>query len=185
MRLKVITTALMITGVAMLLAFPLVIGPQPARSEGQRALAEYAIKFGSYIIIAVLIFAGAIVCSIIMLRQIRKDMRVMAEHNMQAFVSGTLEDHATKEARRKKFDEGGMQEDLRDYFSEDELKMKGTEWKKRPEKPKRMMPWTQIIEDGTEGAPRRRGFDPDSDHESDGGDSAGDSGGGGGDGGGD
>lgn len=119
MRLKVITTALMITGVAMLLAFPLVIGPQPARSEGQRALAEYAIKFGSYIIIAVLIFAGAIVCSIIMLRQIRKDMRVMAEHNMQAFVSGTLEDHAAKEARRKKFDEGGMQEDLRGHFRGD------------------------------------------------------------------
>ncbi len=180
MRLKVITTALMITGVAMLLAFPLVIGPQPARSEGQRALAEYAIKFGSYIIIAVLIFAGAIVCSIIMLRQIRKDMRVMAEHNMQAFVSGTLEDHAAKEARRKKFDEGGMQEDLRDYFTEEELKMKGSEWTKRAPKPTRTMPWTQIIEDGTEGAPPRKKFDPDSDSGSDGG---GD--GGGGDGGGD
>jgi uncharacterized membrane protein YgcG len=162
MRLKVITTALMITGVAMLLAFPLVIGPQPARSEGQRALAEYAIKFGSYIIIAVLIFAGAIVCSIIMLRQIRKDMRVMAEHNMQAFVSGTLEDHATKEARRKKFDEGGMQEDLRDYFSEDELKLKSTEWKKRG-------PKNQAATEGGGGMSSRRRSDADGQSDGDGG----------------
>ena len=162
MRLKIITTALMITGVAMLLAFPLVIGPQPDRSEGQRALAEYAIKFGSYIIIAVLIFAGAIVCSIIMLRQIRKEMRQMAEHNMQAFVSGTLEDHATKEARRKKFDEGGMQEDLRDYFSEDELKMKGREWTKRG-------PKNQAAADGGGYSSSRRRSDADGESDGDGG----------------
>lgn len=131
MRLKIITTALMIMGVAMLLAFPFVIGPQPARAEGQRALAEYAIKFGSYIIIAVLIFAGAILCSIIMLRQIRKEMRQMAENNMQAFVSGTLEDHATKEARRKKFDSGRMQDDLRDHFTDGGMNPNGADRNKR------------------------------------------------------
>lgn len=94
MRLKVATTALLIFGVILLAAWPWVIGPMPNASEaGRRALQEYAVRFGLYIIVVLLVWSATAVLAIMVARRAREKYREEAMENLQSLLEESLKDH--------------------------------------------------------------------------------------------
>jgi type VI protein secretion system component VasK len=94
MRLKVATTALLIFGVILLAAWPWVIGPMPKASEaGRRALQEYAVRFGLYIIVVLLVWSATAVLAIMVARRAREKYREEAMENLQSLLEESLKDH--------------------------------------------------------------------------------------------
>lgn len=94
MRLKVATTAGLIFGLMLLAAWPWLIGPMPKASEvGRRAVQEYAVRFGIYIIVVLLVWASTAVMAIMVARRAREAYREEAMDNLQNLLEETLRDH--------------------------------------------------------------------------------------------
>jgi type VI protein secretion system component VasK len=95
MRLKVVTTAFVILGVLMLLSYPWIVGPVP-KGQGKEALAEYAMRFGIYIILSLLVWFTAAVLAVVTARRARQAYREEAMENFQSLMEETLKDHGRK-----------------------------------------------------------------------------------------
>lgn len=93
MRLKVFTTGLMIFGLVALFGMPIFLGNRPDKSEGNRAMQEFAVQFGIYTIILVLVWLAVIVCAWFIIKGVRNELREIAADNMKEFLEGTLRDH--------------------------------------------------------------------------------------------
>lgn len=115
MRLKQVTTGLVIFGVLLLFGLPLVIGsnPQldksrplvtkvvngeekPVREATRVEMAEYGVRLGLYIMAMFAVWIAVIICAMLIIRQVRKEVAEMSAAHMQAFVEGTLSDHAKR-----------------------------------------------------------------------------------------
>jgi len=129
MRLKTFTTGLMIFGVALLLGVPVLLTRRPEGSATKRELAEYALLFGSYIIVIALVAVAAIICAMVVLRQTTKSLKEEAERNMKSFVEGSLRDHEEPDFSMKD------QRDSSDGFPED-LVTKPEDWPEEGDVPR-------------------------------------------------
>ena len=95
MLLKVITTALVLTGIAMLIGFPFLTGNRP--TEGSDAeLARYGARLLAYFGVTCIAWLGAAVCAIILVRRTRKEFAESQKEIMRGLVEGTLRDHGRK-----------------------------------------------------------------------------------------
>ena len=70
---------------------------EPMRlSASRREKAEFAIPVGGYIILMFAVWIAVIICSLLIVRRVRKELIAETSANMDAFVEGTLRDHAKK-----------------------------------------------------------------------------------------
>ncbi|MDI9634793.1 hypothetical protein QPK87_37960 [Kamptonema cortianum] len=98
MRLKTVTTVLLVLGTIMLLGIPVVLGQRPPNDAPREERANFALFFGSYVIIDMLIMVAVIIMAMIVMRRTAADLKEEARINMQAFVEGTLADHSKPSA---------------------------------------------------------------------------------------
>lgn len=92
MRLKVATTTAFLFGVGLLLAWPLIVGRQPAHSH-TRALAAYTLRFGFYVTVLVIVFFTVVVLAAAVARKARDEYREESRRNLEALIEGTLRAH--------------------------------------------------------------------------------------------
>ena len=92
MRLKWVTTGLMIFGLGLLLGWPWIVGARPDVAD-KVATARYALRFGLYVIALMLVFASTAVCAWIIARRERRRFREEALANFKDLVEATLQDH--------------------------------------------------------------------------------------------
>ncbi len=95
MRLKFITTASLILGLALLLAWPLVVGPRPV-NPNKKELARYGIRAIAYFGVTASTFVCTAVFAWLVLRQTRREYVDQAKTNLQSLIEGALQDHERK-----------------------------------------------------------------------------------------
>ena len=94
MRLKIVTSTFLIAGLLLLAGWPWLVGPMPKASEtGKRAMQEYAVRFGIYIIVVLLVWSVTAILAIVVARKARQNLRDEALENFQHLVEETLKDH--------------------------------------------------------------------------------------------
>jgi hypothetical protein len=98
MRLKTITTGLLIFGIALLFGLPILMGRQPASDAPRTEKAQYAVLFGSYTLVIFAVAIAVIICAMVVLRRTANELRAQSKLNMEMFVEGSLRDHAAKKA---------------------------------------------------------------------------------------
>ena len=94
MRLKIATSTLLIAGLLLLAGWPWLVGPMPKASEaGQRAVQDYAVRFGIFIIVVLLVWFITAMLAVLVARQARQAFREEAMENFQHLMEETLKDH--------------------------------------------------------------------------------------------
>lgn len=93
MRVKVVTTALLLFGVALLVGWPWIVGPKPAATAPEPERLRYLLRYGLYFLALLLTFFSTAVGAVLVARQTRRQLRDEAMENLQTLIEGTLEDH--------------------------------------------------------------------------------------------
>lgn len=96
MFLKVLTTALVVCGLAMVFAVPYVLGSKPP-TDDQHALAQYGVRVLTYFGITCFVWIGAAACAVALMRRVRTEYLEDKGHNIKDLIEGTLRDHERKE----------------------------------------------------------------------------------------
>ncbi|MBS1708889.1 MAG: hypothetical protein JSS65_09235 [Armatimonadetes bacterium] len=94
MRLKVTTTALLITGLLFLLAWPLVAGHRPPPHT--LALKTWGVRFATYVMLTVLVWVGVAFSALFTVRQVRRDLQKERTENLRVLLEATSADHVKK-----------------------------------------------------------------------------------------
>jgi hypothetical protein len=92
MFLKVLTTALVVCGLAMVLAIPYVLGQRPEEG-GRLELAQYGTRVLTFFALTCFVWIGAAVCSILMVRRAKVEFLQDQGENIRSLIEGTLKDH--------------------------------------------------------------------------------------------
>jgi hypothetical protein len=93
-RLKILTTALVIFALGLMVSWSFIIGEKPTEKE---ALAQWAVRLGFYVMTILISFVGAAIGAVVLSRRAREEYRAQAEANMRELIEGTLSDHKTKQ----------------------------------------------------------------------------------------
>lgn len=93
MRLKILTTGLVIFGLGLMVMWSFIVGEKPT---GREALAQWAVRLGFYVMTILLSFVGAAIGAVALSRRAREEYRAQAEANMRELIEGTLSDHKTQ-----------------------------------------------------------------------------------------
>ncbi len=94
MRLKIATTASMITGLVLLAMWPFIMGAKPPSGAPNRAIEEYAARAMAYFGLLLIVFFVTIVLAWFVLRQTRREFVIKSSENLENLIEATLEDHA-------------------------------------------------------------------------------------------
>ena len=79
------------------LYWPRLITNRPSREAPKKERARFASVFLAYNGVVVLMVGGATIGSILIMRQTKKELRVLTEANLKELVEGTLNDHRRRE----------------------------------------------------------------------------------------
>ncbi len=93
MRLKVLTTALVIFGVILMVGWPWLVGPKPVPDAGTQALAAYGQRLMTYFLVTVSTWLTVAVLAMLIARQARDQFLAEERENLQKLIEGTLKDH--------------------------------------------------------------------------------------------
>lgn len=96
MRLRIATATLFLFGLALLVAWPWVVGQRPGLSEPLRERKEYVVRLGVYFLVSILTFFSAALCAYLLSRHARSELRKEAKENFKELIEGTLHDHQKK-----------------------------------------------------------------------------------------
>lgn len=96
MRLKVVTTAFLLFGVVLLVAWPWIVGARPAPTAPEPERLRYLLRYSLYFLALIVTFFAAALGGFIIARRQREAFREEAMENLQHLIEGTLEDHAGK-----------------------------------------------------------------------------------------
>lgn len=107
MRLKTVTTGLLIFGVLLLCGLPFLLRVQPPETAPYAERARYALMFGGYTVLIFGVAISVIVCALVVLRRTTKELQEQARQNMQIFVEGTLSEHGARKGAA--LEKGGAQ----------------------------------------------------------------------------
>jgi hypothetical protein len=116
-RLKALATGLLIFGLALMVAWPLILGPRPqppsvpegtqltleeqreknlALARHESAMRVYGARFGLYVILMFLTFGTTMIVALLATRQARQEYREERMRNLERLIESTLEDHRRK-----------------------------------------------------------------------------------------
>ena len=95
MLVKVVTTALVLIGLAMLVGLPLVLRERPTDGD-QAALAKYGAWLLTYFGVMCLIWLSAALCAVLVMRDARRRLAQEQRENLRGMIEGTLRDHERK-----------------------------------------------------------------------------------------
>ncbi len=95
MFLKVLTTAFVVCGLALVLAMPSIVGAKPG-GEDQLALAQYGTRLLTFFAVTSLVWIGAAVCAVLLARRARLQYLEEQHDNLTSLIEGTLRDHERK-----------------------------------------------------------------------------------------
>ena len=93
MRLKVLTTALVIFGVILMLCWPLIVGERPPADAGTKILAAFGQRMMIYFLITVGVWMSVAVLAVVIARQTRDQFLAEERENLNKLIEGTLHDH--------------------------------------------------------------------------------------------
>ncbi|MFN8219287.1 MAG: hypothetical protein U0S12_04035 [Fimbriimonadales bacterium] len=94
MRLKVATTISFLVGMAMLVAWPWLVGSKP---EGDRkAVLQYLLRASEYFIALLVVFFVTATLAWLTARRQREEYQEQSLENLKELIEGTLEDHGKK-----------------------------------------------------------------------------------------
>ncbi len=94
MRLKIATSASMITGLVLLAMWPFIMGARPSSDAPKRAIQEYAARAMACFGVLLIVFFVTIVLAWFVLRQTRREFVLKTSENLENLIEATLEDHA-------------------------------------------------------------------------------------------
>lgn len=92
MRLKVLTTTLLLAGIVMLFGWPIFMRAKPVPSAPLRTRQLFVIKSGAYFLVMVSDFVIVAGLSLIMLRRSREEYRDHAMANLTQLIEESLND---------------------------------------------------------------------------------------------
>jgi|CXWL01.1.fsa_nt_gi ribose/xylose/arabinose/galactoside ABC-type transport system permease subunit len=98
MRLKIATTACMVTGLVLLAMWPFIMGAKPDAKAPNRAMQEYAAKAMAYFGLLLIVFFVTILLAWFVLRQTRREFEAQTSENLENLIEATLNDHAKKQS---------------------------------------------------------------------------------------
>lgn len=73
MRLRVVTTVLVLLGLALLFSYPWTVGVPPKQDASQRELADYATRMVVYVTVVSVCWLGAAISAALLARRIRQE----------------------------------------------------------------------------------------------------------------
>lgn len=97
MRLKIATTLTFLLGIAMLFAWPFVVGQRPSADAGRKALAQFAARSLLYFGATCLVFLATALLAVFLMRQARRKYAEEALKNLNSLVEGSLRSHAQRD----------------------------------------------------------------------------------------
>lgn len=95
MRLKIAFWAFVVLTVALLGAYPVVVGVPP-RNAPRKVLREFAVRNTIYFPALLVGFLGSAVTAILVVRQTKLEYARESAENLRALIEGTLNDHRKK-----------------------------------------------------------------------------------------
>ena len=96
MPVKVVTTALVLLGLAMVAALPFVLRERPTDGD-QAALAKYGAWLLTYFGATCLIWLSAALGAVLVMRNARRQLVEEQKENLRGMIEGTLHDHERKQ----------------------------------------------------------------------------------------
>jgi len=93
MRLKVLTTALVVFGIVLMVGWPWLVGPKPPAEAGTQALATYGQRLMIYFLVTVSTWITVAVLALIIARRARDEFLAEEKENLRQLIEGTLRDH--------------------------------------------------------------------------------------------
>ena len=95
MLLKVITTAFVVLGACLMVAFPFLLSAKP-NGDDQLELARFGTRILTYFLVTCLVWIGAAVCAIILARRTKVEFLEGQQDNIRKLVEGAVKDHEQK-----------------------------------------------------------------------------------------
>ena len=93
MWLKLFTTAMLIAGFTLLVAWPWAVGPKPLLGAPHSAYRQYGKRSTIYMSGLLITFAGSGLGAYLLLRRVREEYRDSMQENLESLIEGTLDDH--------------------------------------------------------------------------------------------
>ena len=96
MFVKVVTTALVLIGLAMLVGLPFLLGARPDDGNKEE-LARYGTRLLTYFGVTCLVWLSAAFSAVFVMRSIKKQLVDEQKENLKGMIEGTLRDHERKQ----------------------------------------------------------------------------------------
>lgn len=95
MRLKLVTTVLIVVGIGMMLAMPFALrAPSPEATNRQRA--EYGVRMLAFFGVTCTVWLAAAGCAVVLARKTRQEYLEETRRNLEALVETSLRDHGPR-----------------------------------------------------------------------------------------
>lgn len=96
MRLKVLTTTLLIAGVLLMLGWPLIVGQRPSKGTSKVVVARWGVRSLVYFGATSGVWLSVAVSAWLLARQTQRDFLNQEKKNLNELIEGTLRDHGKK-----------------------------------------------------------------------------------------
>ncbi|MBS1712847.1 MAG: hypothetical protein JST30_00775 [Armatimonadetes bacterium] len=93
MRLKVLTTGFLVTGIVLMLCWPIVVGAKPPVDAGRPRLVQWGRRAILYFGVTAGVWVGTAFSALLLARQTRKEFLLSEKANLTGLVEGALRDH--------------------------------------------------------------------------------------------
>lgn len=97
MRLKFWTTALLVFGIAMLLAWPWLVGPRPPSTAARVELVNYGVRVAIYFAVTCIVFLTDAFLAWRLMRAAREEFAERRVENLRDLMEGALHDHERRD----------------------------------------------------------------------------------------
>lgn len=97
MRLRLITTILVVLGLAVVMSYPLTVGTPPTKNATKIEMAEYARKMAYFTATVGILFFGAFACALLTIRIERKRHAEESLRNLADLLATPIPEKKAKE----------------------------------------------------------------------------------------
>ena len=96
MRLKVLTTTLLIAGILLMLAWPIAVGARPKPEAPRKVVALWGQRVIIYFGVTSSVWLSTAMSAFLLARQSKRDLIEQERENLKSLIEGTLRDHDRK-----------------------------------------------------------------------------------------